>query len=241
MKLNIQKSLLLIALILGHTSVSIASVLYFEDDTIGTSSVPGALTLSGLDVQTTTVTSVADFNTQLASQSWDLVILGEQNNNIFSSISGLDTYLGNGGSILGTTWLDNSGLSALLGASGRSGTNGTNIAIDSHPIFAGLSSPLMLANPGWGIFSSSWIASSSSQCLGTLGSGCAVVEGNSGNSLLLSGLFDTYDVSDGNILLSNSINYLLNGATGPVSVSEPGTLILITLAMAGFFTRRMRS
>ena len=69
-----------------------AAVLFWDDFSVGTSAVPGAIALAGL----TGVGAVnqADFNTKLAAGGWDAVIFGEQSSGVFpSSAAGLASWV----------------------------------------------------------------------------------------------------------------------------------------------------
>src|SRR5262249_26988011 len=87
------------------------AILYFEDLTLGTSAVPGALHRLGLSA--TTASSFADFNAQLNANAWDLVIFGEQGKAQFQSDpQPLTDYVFAGGKLLAATSTD-SGISPL--------------------------------------------------------------------------------------------------------------------------------
>ena len=214
-----------------------ADILYFEDFTVGTSAVPGALTSLGLAASTTTATSAANFQTLLSSGTWDLVIFGEQGFSTFNDFPGdFATYLAGGGMILGTTWRTD-GYDALMEADGFS-TNGGSITTDGHPIFVGLGGTIDLTNPGWGIFSQGYSTIGGGVCIGTISSGgCAAVLGNSGDTLLLGPLFDTYtNLAEGELLVANSISFLLDS----VPVPEPASIAIFGLGIVGLLVIRRR-
>lgn len=226
----------LLMLALSSTASHAVSILHFEDDVAGTSVVPGALGSLGLSGSTTFTNSTSTFNTLLGSNSYDLVIFGEQNNNPFSDVSGaMGTYLSGGGKVLGTTWRTDD-FKTFMGAASRTGVNDATLDTDGHAIFAGLGAVIDLVNPGWGVYSSGWSGDVGSVEIGALAGGAAAILGNAGNTLLLGPLFDTYADADGQLFVANSIDFLLNGAT----VAEPSVLALLAgaLGLLGFRARR---
>src|SRR5438552_5317338 len=91
-------------------------ILWFTDADSGTNAIPGAITLAGRTG--TQATSISNFNTLLSSGTWELVIFGEQGNNIFSQVSvNLTNYVNGGGLLIGATWQGANGYTALMQAS----------------------------------------------------------------------------------------------------------------------------
>src|SRR5262245_53195990 len=192
---------------------SAVAILHFEDLDKGTSAVPGALDLLGLTEFTTTVTSAGDFVTNLESGStWDIVIFGEQNRNIFtgSLAADLAAYVNTGGHVLGATWLSDSGFSALMQAQVVD-TNALTITTDTNPVFAGMGPTIALQNAGWSVtWTQSWSPIGSAVAAGRLGEGAAVIVGNDGRTILQGPLFDGFvDGSVGNRFVANEIQLLL--------------------------------
>lgn len=216
------------------------NILIFEDYVLGTSAIPGALTLYGACGTCTTTTDTTAFLTALSGSTWDLVIYAEQNEEQFADVSDeLGGYLASGGKIIGQTFADGS-FATFMGATYQSG-NGTSITTTSDPVFAGLGSTIALANPGsgWGIFSVGWNPVTGATGFGTLNSGgYAVILGNGGNTYLNAPLTDIYvATADGERLLANEIGLLL----GDVSdVPEPGTLALMGIGFGALVLVRRR-
>ncbi|MCC5831388.1 MAG: hypothetical protein JJU36_18265 [Phycisphaeraceae bacterium] len=236
-----------VAVTLGSTSIASAvPVLYYEDGTLGTSAIPGALTQLGLMGTTTQVFNTTDFNTQISSGAFDLVIVGHQfffptDNNIATELA---AYIAGGGLALATTWQDDA-LPPLFQAT-AAGTNAPLIGNDGHPIFTGLPASIDLANPGWPVaFSRAWNPVGSAVGIGSLGAGSAAILGNEGRTILSGPLFDTYaDLAEGELLMANKISFLLNqnGDPGPdpSAIPEPVTGGLAVLGMAALALTSLR-
>ena len=237
--------LLPLALAAGVATASPAAaqhVVYWTDHNVGTSAIPGAMSvlqgmMPGLTV--TAAGSQAEFNTLVASGGVDLAIFGEQNGGVFSgSSSVLATFVANGGTVLGATWRGD-GMSAFFGATPIS-ANGTSIS-GSGALFTGLTSPVAITDAYWGTFSQGY--ATGAECLATLSSGgCAAVLGNGGRTLLLAPLFDTYaDAGAGAQFVANGAGVLLGAA--PTVTPEPATVALLgtgLLGMGAFGLRRRR-
>jgi hypothetical protein len=230
----------------ASTPASALSILHFEDASVGTSVVSGALASLGLGGSTAFTNSTAQLNTLLGSNVYDLVIFGEQSSSTtyINAQTALDGYVAGGGRLLATTWrdgvLDGGGLAALMQAT-AAGFNGASIDTDTHPIFDGLGPVIGLTNPGWGIYSRGWNPLGGATGIGSLASGSAAILGNGGSTLLLGPLFDTYNpLADGELFVANSISFLLDGIEVSTPVPEPHTLALLLggTLVAGALRRR---
>ena len=218
------------------------SVLYYADHNAGTSAVPGALALEGLSGSTTTATSTAEFNTQIGSGSWDLVIVGHHNYGSTDEAiaTALQTYLTGGGKAICASW-EGSTLPSMFDATEVS-SNYTTISNDGHALFDGLGSSVSLSNPGWGTYARAYNPLGGATGVGPAGSGYAMVIGNGGRTIMSGPLFDTYSpLADGERLVGNQIDYLLG--TGPAPIPEPLTVCGVAFALAGVYgyTRRRRA
>jgi hypothetical protein len=240
------RTLLPTALLLSAAPLQAQRVVYWTDDESGTNVIPSAIAqLQALrpGVTAYAATSQDDFDAQLASGTTALAIFGEQGDYVYAgSQSALTAYLTGGGRVLGATWLEG-GLASLLGASSVASSNGTSIT-GAGALFAGIAGAVGVANPGWTTFSQGYGTAAGSGCLATLSSGgCAAVQGNGGDSLLLSPLFDSYaSDAEGGRFVANGANLLLGGVTS--TVPEPSTYVLMgtgLLTLGGVAARRKRT
>ena len=226
--------------LLAPFGLDAATVLVFQDMTLGTSVIPGALALWGGCGTCTNASDTLHFKTLLAGGGWDVVIYAEQNNPWDSeTATAMTQYVGSGGRVIGQTWLAG-GLSTLLEATGH-GTNGTTITTTAHPIFTGFAGAILLSNPGWTTtFSRGWDPVGSATGLGTSSSGgSAVILGNGGHTILNAGLTDTYSpLADGERLLANELAFLA-GQDG--QVPEPSTWAAMGLGLAALVLKKFRA
>jgi hypothetical protein len=128
-----------------------ANVLYYADYFIGTNYVVPALTAGGHTI--TTASDWSDFDTRLAGGSFDLAVAIIQNNAAGPSVTPLTNFLDAGGRAVLIDWRRNASLGALFGATYTGTNNQSQMTIRSATISGGITSPVTLLNPGWGIFS----------------------------------------------------------------------------------------
>lgn len=199
----------------GPVQGGTVNVLSWVDFNVGTSVIPGAVSDLGPAYSLTQAPDQGTFNSLLAGGGWNVVIFGEQNNSIYpGSASALTAYVGGGGKLIAATWLTGSGLLTLTQAGLVSSQDDSTITTDADRIFNSpyaLGSTILLNNPGWGVFSQSYDASGGGVGIGALGSGYAVMRGNSGNTLLNAPLFDSYgNQTQGEQFVANEIYSLVN-------------------------------
>jgi hypothetical protein len=119
--------------------------------------------------------------------------------------------------------------------------NATEITDNGASLYGSIwgTSPIELFNPGWGVFSQDYSPTDGASCVGTLGGGCAAIYGNSGHSILLGPLSDTYlDSGDGTDAVLNSSLLLLNAPSS--TVPEPTSMTLLASGLVGLATLRRR-
>ncbi|UCC49261.1 MAG: Ig domain-containing protein [Gemmatimonadota bacterium] len=200
-------------LVSGNSDLTVLGILHWSDFNVGTSAVPGALTLVG--VTATDAVGDFDFVTLLQQGGWGLVVFGEQGGYPFSGAvqTELTTYVTGGGELLGTTWLT-SPFAAFMEAT-ATGFNYGALIPDGHPIFAGFAGPIALSNPGWGVYAVRYQPAGAGVCIGSTDAGdCAAILGNGGSTLLLGPLFDTYaTLAEGEQLVAQSMQFLIDQAT----------------------------
>ncbi len=183
------------------------NILWFEDGTLGTSAVGGAIALTPHSYQFTN--NATTFNSMLNSGTWDLVIWGEENNAQWATCSAaLTSYVNGGGKVIGATW-QNTGFAAMMQGS-LSSTNVTSITTTSHAIFANCGASIGISNPGYGIYSQCYSPTSTASGLGTSGAAYGVILGNGGRTLLNAPLFSCYtSLTTGQQFIANEINFLI--------------------------------
>jgi len=239
-KLGVILSVLLFFGMIGIASAS--SILYFNDYTVGTDRMAEALANLSGTYDITTVTTSSDFATQIATGNYDLGIFMVQNwysSDFADGINALGTFVATGGRSIYTDWSRNNIYADLFGAQWTGGTNQDTITVSDPDLAAGITNPISLYNPGWGVFSMDVDGASIAATFGN-GQG-AIAFGMSGRSITNGFLTDTFiDGAQGVQLYTNEIGYLLGGTT---PVPEPSTILLMgvgLIGMAGYGYGRKR-
>ncbi|MCC6727803.1 MAG: PEP-CTERM sorting domain-containing protein [Chthonomonadales bacterium] len=216
------------------------SILYYVDLTLGTDQMAAALAALPGSYTVTTATDPTDFATQIALGTFDLGIFFQQNSSGLSydaAFTALNAFVAGGGAAIATDWTLNNTHTTGLGATYTLNTNETTVTVTDPALATGISNPVDLFNPGWGIFSTGLSGTTAATFASAEG---AIVVGNGGRSIVNGFLSDTFlDGPEGVQLYTNEIVSVL--AT-PV-VPEPGSLAMLAgggLAFGVFALRRMR-
>jgi streptogramin lyase len=189
-----------------------AKVLYYADFTTNDTF---AQAFANLGITPTVASSYSDFESNLASGHWDLVVLMNQGYYDTTWQTPLINYVDAGGHAIMASWNPQGSSAAVAQAFGANYTGGTDeTSVNqtvSSPIWSGVSNPYQLFNfPGYGVFSTG-LAATTGQAIGAFPSGDgALVVGNSGHTILNGFLSDVgLDSSQSIQLEENEINSLL--------------------------------
>jgi hypothetical protein len=184
-----------------------AKVLYFVDFTTNDTF---AQAFSALGITPTVATSYPDFENKLASGSWDLVVLMDQDFFVTSWEVPMIKYVNQGGHAIVATWTHPGDVATAFGASWTFQDDQSPITQVSDPIWNGVSNPFQLSNPTYFTWSTGMKATTG-QSLGTFPNGdSGLVIGNSRHTILNGFLEDTpANPAQGVLLAENEITALL--------------------------------
>jgi hypothetical protein len=218
------------------------NILYFADYNIGTDRMAQAL--SALPYTVTTASSPTDFASRLGAGGFDLAVFLQQNSSgsaYDAAFAALDTFVSNGGRAIADDWTRNPAHIDGFGASFTGTTNYTQLTVTDPTLAAGVTNPVTLNNPGWGVFSyglSPTTGSSAAQFgpgpIGpmSIAGPSAIVIGNEGRTIFNGFLADTFeglvpvDINVGTQLFTNEIQLAVGGGS-PAAVPEPGSLAML--------------
>lgn len=240
-KFLVVASIALAAIVSSARPAQAASILYFSDFAVGTDRMAAALAALAGTHTTTTAANLAAFTASATGGGFDIVILQQQNfatdgswNAAWAAVA---AHIASGGAAIGDNWTQNPANTAAFGT-GFTGTspNQTSVTISDPGLLVGIVNPVLLLNPGWGIFSYG-LAPTTAACGATFGNGqCAIAIGFGGRTFFNGMLNDTFaDGAEGVQLYINEIN-----AAAQAAVPEPATIGLIGAGLA-YAVRRRRN
>jgi hypothetical protein len=202
------------------------TILYRVDDIAGTDSMAAALAaLPG----TYTVTSTNNISSFTLS-SFDIVVYANQDSSRGpGDDAAISAFIAGGGKLIYQDWRTSDPVITGLPGSFAPGTNEVTVTVGSL-FSSGITNPITLIDPGWGIYSTGLLPGPGSSSQGSFA--------NAEDAILLSGsglviwngfLTDTAGTA-GQQLYTNQILYLAGLTT---SVPEPASLALLTAGLLG--------
>ena len=227
-----------ISTVLGHAAgqglMQNPQVLFFNDFSIGNHAFEEAL--ANLGITPTVASGYTDFANRLSSQHWDLAILLNQNFNDSTWETAMVNFVNAGGHAIVDSWTHPADVAAAFGSSWTMNDNQNSITQIADPLWAGISNPFNLSNPGWLSFAFGMHATTG-RSIGTWGNGDdAIVVGNGGNTIINGFMEDTAaNPAEGTQLATNEITALLLAAapnTYSISARAGDTLHISTTTPA---------
>jgi hypothetical protein len=232
-----------VALLLGGMGQATAGIiLYYNDFSLGTDRMSQAL-FGGTNF-VTTATSLSDFQTKIATGQYQLGILFEQNNSgpaYDAAFAALANHIAQGGLAIATDWSRNGTHSSAFQTGFTGGFNQSSFTILDPSLGTGVTNPVSLTNPGWGVFSTDLSTSGATVAARFADSTGAIVEGNGGRTIWNGFLSDTFASGpDGVQLYTNEINSLF-ASQAPAAAPEPATVTMAGIgivSLLGYGWRR---
>jgi hypothetical protein len=193
-------------------------ILYWNDLVLGTDYMGEALAnIAGtyLTSIVTTATDLSDFETKVAAGGWDLVVLMIQS--WIYSTPKFNAYVSGGGRAILADWTKDIKRGKLFGVTYTGNDNQDVITITDDLLLSGVTNPMSLINPGWGIFSMG-LTDTAGTVAATFPNGDAAIVVRANRRTIINGfLTDTpMFASDGVALFENEIITTL-----PLTVTSP--------------------
>jgi len=170
------------------------NVLYWSDVTLGKSDyMAQALSALSPTHAVTTASNNADFEQKIVSGGWDLVIAAFQNLGPGSySLINFSDYVSNGGSTIYCDYSRNATYGAMFDVTYTGVNNQTSMNVTNTLLKPGITNPIALANPGWGVFTMGMSTTTTGQVAAKFANGeAAVIIGSSGKTIANGFLTDT--------------------------------------------------
>jgi hypothetical protein len=219
-------------------------ILYFVDLNVGTDRMAQALAALPGTYTVTTAASIPGFTASLTGGGFEMAIFHQQNSggsDYDAAFAAIAAHIAGGGLAIANDWTLTAAHAAPFEANFTGGTNEPSFTVTEAGLLPGLSNPVDLSNPGWGIFSTSQ---------GTIGGGsasavfpstaAAIVLGNSGRTYFNGFLSDTFvDGPEGVQLYINEIVRLAEGVQQ--AVPEATSMVVWSLLLGVVAIRRKRS
>lgn len=216
-----------------------ASILYFDEFTSIDDPIETALVNLGLSF--TEVTNETDFNNEITSNPFDLVIFLEESLPRLSARTNVETFINGGGKAIYNSFTPGAFASVFDAVAGT--VNSTNVTVTDPVLAAGLgSASFSLVNPTFGVFSVELTAASGGVTGGTLGGGSAVIFGNDGRTIMNGFLTETFPSLDDEVrFYENEISLLMGTTPVPLPASLPLAAAGLGLMAAVARSRRARA
>ena len=190
------------------------TLLYRNDFVLGATDYLGnAIAASG---HTTTTTS-GDLSSFTLS-NFDIVVYANQNQSLpAGDLAALNAYITGGGNVIYTDWTQTPGFLGNFTYAGP--TNQTSIITVGAPFDTGVTTPLAVVNPGWGVFSMDLTSIIGGTVAATFSNGsAAIVVGNGGRTIVNGFLSDT--VASEQLYLNELASFELQAAV-PIPAALP--------------------